>query len=69
MIVWVEGDVPGLVWSAKALKMFKPYLSLGEERRPRTEKRQDLATGETLKVTQSRETLQSGQNLQTCYTP
>lgn len=37
--MWAEGDQPGLLCSAKALKMFKPYLSLGEERRPRTEEK------------------------------
>lgn len=51
MIVWVEGDEPEMLCSAKALNVFKPHLSLGEERRPHTDERQDQAAGKRLTVT------------------
>lgn len=39
MMVWVEGDKLGMLCSAKALNIFKPHLSLGEERRPHTDEK------------------------------
>lgn len=57
MIVWMEGDKPGMLCSAKALRIFKPHLIFGGRRDDHTEEKAGPNHRKRLKVTQSRETL------------